>query len=305
MAILSVSAAGMSFGQARSGSVSRDGGRAYTRILLVETSGQSVGPKAVIAGLSVAIGQHYKADRDGEDGAEDLASFAQSIAVAETSDDGCQWIATIEYGRYNAEINPLNPLDSRPKISWQWEQGQRVATRDKDGEDVVNSAGDYFVPAVEVDEARPIFQIVHNESTLFPTLIDAYQNSINDAPWFGMAARKWKVTIGPATQVFNPEVTGNYYWEVTYQFYLSREEEGWIFKVADQGMRELYGADLTKIRHVTDDHGEKVTEPAPLNADGTKKATGEALEFIHFNILPETDFSGLGFDLFLASLTGG
>jgi hypothetical protein len=299
MAILSVYEVGIANenGQARASSLSREGGRTYTRHFIVETDGQGVGPKAAREAIPVAIGQTYASGSE-----SDTASFAQSIAVTELA-DGHQWLGTVEYGRYNSEIQALNPLDARPKISWTWEQAQRVARKDKDGEPVVNSAGDYFVPGIEADDSRPIFQIVQNESTLFPERIEQYNHSLNESPWFGMAARKWKVAIGPATQAFNPEVPGNYYWEVTYQFYLSREEDGWLVPVADEGMRELY--EPGKKRRILDSHGEKIDEPWPLNEDGTKKAAGEELEYIKFNIYKETDFSGLGFDAFLATLTGG
>jgi hypothetical protein len=312
MAILSVTPIGASGGQPRSGSVAREGGRSYTRHFRVLTDGQDVGPRTVMLAIPVSIGQSYHANGEGENGEMDLASFAASATANEEGDDGRSWVVTVEYSAYNAEIQAVNPLDSRPKISWTWSPFQKIARRDKDGNPILNSAFDYFVPGQEVDDSRPVLQITRNEANLIPSLIDAYQNTVNTAPWYGMAARKWLVKIGPASQQFNPEAPGShYFWEVTYEFHLSREEKGWAFEIANTGVRELYtsGVDtsgiIKKKRHILDSSGEKVTEGQALNADGTKKAVGEELEYLTFNIYRETDFSGLGFDAFLAALAGG
>lgn len=309
MAILSVTPIGISGGQPRAGTVSRDGGRTYTRHFRVITDGQGDGPKAIWQALPLSMGQSYHADGEGENGEADPASFVSNVSVAEEGEDGCSWIATVEYAPYNAEIQPVTPLDAQPKINWTWEVYQRVVRKDKDGNPVLNTAYDFFVPAVEVDERRPILQISRNESTFYPAFVDQYNGAINLSPWFGMAARKWKVIIGPANRTFNADI--GYYWEVSYEFHLSRETDGWVEEVANMGKREIYtsGVDqsgiIKKKRHILDSTGEKITEAVALNADGSKKPVGQALEYLKFNVRTEVDFAVFGFDAFLVSLTGG
>lgn len=290
---ITVSEIGQSLGQPRAGRLERGVGRSYTRHFLAITDDPSIGPKAVRDAVPVALGQHYHAGSD-----EDFGSFVQSISVTEdgSADDGCQWIATVEYSPYNTEIQPLNPLDMEPQVSFTWGEGQTPAAKDINDDPVLNSAEDPFDPPIMKDDAPGSFKITVNMVSFSPAIIDQYQNTINDAEWYGLPARSWKLRIHEASRTKHPDI--GHYWTVTFEFQSKRDT--WTKKVLDQGMRQINSAG--KKVNITDAEGNQISEPWPLDADGLAKPKGELADTIEFDVYREVDFSALGFDAFLATL---
>jgi hypothetical protein len=281
-------------GQSRSLSIEANGKRAYTAHWRAETGNSQVGAKAVEGDFPVKLGMTYAHFDESDDN-----SYAQRVTVSEdtAAGDGCQWVITVEYGPANPlEFTPQDPMIERPKISFASNQFQvPVTVTIEDGEEVavVNSAGDAFNnPPVLVDQPRLLMTITRNEPAYDPLLANDLHNAINSTTWFGLPALVWKclnITGEQAT-----DANGDRYWVVTYQFELNRET--WLVLVLDQGMREINAAG--KKVAITDDKGQFVDEPWPLNADGSKKATGQAGEFLEFHVYPEIDFSIFNLDAF-------
>lgn len=285
---------GASNGQPRTSTQGADWKRTYTRHWQAETDSAAIGPKAVREACPVAIGQPY------DDGTEtDPGSFCQSISVTEDTEaaDGLRWLVTAEYGPLNVlEFSVQAPLDQRPTIRFDKEVFQEPATKDIDDEPVVNSAGDPFDPPIMLDRRWPIMQIVRNEPSYSPLLANDYCGTINNAEWFGRPAKEWKCLDITGEEAVDPD--GHRYWVVSYVFQLKRDT--WVERVMDVGYNELDDDD-NRIK-ILDKNGSPVGSPWPLNEDGTKKAAGEAAEFLEFKLLPEVDFSIFNLDTFYNDL---
>jgi hypothetical protein len=283
-------------GSPRTASQGVDWHRTYTRFWLIETSGKEVGAVEVLKAVPVAIGQSYVTATEFDAGA-----FVNEISVSEVGEDGCSWLATVQYGPYNAiETQPQVPTDAQPEMNWSWAQFRKVVKRDKDDKPVLNTAFDPFDPPLEIDDPRPILQIVRNEATFNPDLVYAYRNAINDAPWFGGDPLCWKVTSIIPQRLFNADI--GYYYRMTYEWQF--DPDTWVFKVPNVGMRAL-NLSLTKQSKMLDSDGHPIDEPRPLKPDGTPKGIGQAADNLEFHIYPELSFDVFNFDAFYLFLIGG
>lgn len=277
---------GSESGQSRSLTVEANGRKSYTLHWRAETDDKEIGAKQVEGDFPVKRGMTYSAFGEDDDG-----SYAQRVSITEdtTAGDGCTWMITVEYGPADPlEFTPTDPMIERPKISFASNQFQvPVTVTFEDGEEVavVNSAGDPFDPPVMVDQPRLLMTITRNEAAYNALLANDLHNAINNAPWFGLPALVWKCLNITGEQAQDPN--GDRYWVVTYQFELNRDQ--WLVLVLDQGMREVTSAG--KKIAITDDKGQFADSPWPLNANGSKKATGQAGEFLEFHVYPEVDFS--------------
>lgn len=266
--------------------------RTYTRVFQVITTPET-GSQTVRTGLPVAIGDVYSY------GAEiDSATYCTSIEVACDEKSGKSWTATVGYSAIDPSIRPQNPLDMQPEVAWGWAQFQRAVFEDRNGDPILNSAKDYFDPPISRDDSRPILGLIRNQATFNQDLADSLRDHVNDAPWWGAAAGKVKISNITAHRVFSPEI-GDYYWQATYEFAFNRD--GWATKVLDQGFRQLNGAGTAQVPIFKD--GVPVGSPALLDGSGHALAVSGTPVFLEFDVYPETDFSLLGFDAFYTLLT--
>jgi hypothetical protein len=283
-------------GQARTYSQDETGRRTCTRYFQAETSDPLIGPKAVHDACPVQRGMTYNWD-----GESDSKSYAVNISVNEdtSTEDGRWWIVAIQYSPFNAiDFNPTDPMTARPKISFTSTRFQVPAleTAEEDPIPIVNSADDPFDPPVMIDQTRPLMTIVKNEAYFDPLLARDYHNAVNDAQWFGRPALEWKcldITGDEAT-----DQNGDRYWVVTYQFEMNPDT--WIVKVLDEGMREI-NTSGKKVK-ILDEAGREISDPWPLNENGTKKAVGQPGEFLNYHLYREVDFTVLNLDDFYQDL---
>lgn len=277
-------------GVARSSTQDADWKRTYVQHWRAITDNPLIGPGEVRANAPVAIGQTYNAGTESDSG-----SYCQQIAVSEdtTADDGCQWIISAQYGPFDVMSQaPEVPFTQRPKLSFGFSEFQQVQTVDANGDAILNSAGDPFNPPLMEDVSWPIMTITRNEPGFNLGLVATAKGKINALPWFGRPAKWWRCLNIAGDEAQDPD--GAIYFVVTYQFALNPNE--WTAEVLDQGMREL-NSNGERVA-ILDKYGNKVTEPWPLNEDGTKKAVGEDPEFLVFDVIESIDYSVFDLDTF-------
>lgn len=275
--------------------------KTYVRVFQVVCSDNFTRAGTAISAVGIGIGDHYKILAP--DGItvleEDTTSFCQDISctVASQADDGCQWDVTLKYGPFGgeAQVFPENPLDHPLVLSWGSARFEETAEADRDGNAILNSAGDYFDPPPTRDDSRIILKIVRNESTFSPTLAQTWKNTVNDADWT-VANETF-----PANTVKVIDITGElsynakcgYYWPVTYEFEINPDT--WTRKILDQGMRAR-NPGTGKLVAVLDEKGQSVSSPVLLDGAGSQLTTGNDPVFLEFELCPESDFSLLNFD---------
>ena len=79
---------------------------------------------------------------------------------AENTEEWKGWTVTAEY---SSEFTLAeNPTNDPATITWGSEQFQRVVVVDKEGDAVVNSAGDPFDPPIMADDSRRVVTVTKN-----------------------------------------------------------------------------------------------------------------------------------------------
>lgn len=202
--------------------------------------------------------------------------------VKVTQDDGAprKWTIEAEYSskpiRENQQVE--NPLNRPAQIEIETASYKRAIWQDIDGKGVLNSAGDYFDPPVEVDVAYWTFRVKKNVADV-PTFILDYENAVNNAAFTirGLTIGQYEAKIS-GIRIGELKIEGDYqYFEFSYQ--IERRREKWIpLKVLDQGVRFKSGTDRKQImdnstppRPVTsprllDGAGAVLSDPTPATA---------------------------------------
>lgn len=228
----------------------------------------------------------------------------RSLDADQRDDSPFAWDVTCTYSteplNEDEEDKPENPLDRPARITWDSEVFQKFTNRDKDGNVMVNSAGDP-IEAIEVDDIRWVISITKNFASL-PAWVLTVPNSVNSSAvnisGVSLPARTVKVGhlhIGEL-QVENDIP----FYEVTVE--LSYKPGTWDEEVPDEGFNVSDGSgnvsntDRTRIM-VEDDNGDlsPPTEAVLLNGSGGVLANPTSASAVMLNkrVYQELDFSGL------------
>jgi hypothetical protein len=265
--------------------------RTFGRIFQATTDDPHIGSFAVRAAFSAAtgvqIGSIYSIGVDGVDAwfEEDTGAYCVNIDAQCTSGDGLTWQIVVEYGPW--EEVPENPLDADEEIEWGFAQFERVVDFDRDGDAIVNSAGDPFDPSVTADDSRPVLSITRNEATFSAGLADDYRDTVNDATFFGAAAGTVKCTAITGKRLFDASI--GYYWQIHYEFHFNRD--GWSKTLLDRGYIQIVGG----VRQQILVSGAQPPEPMLLNGAGGLMAVGGTPTGLTFDIYPEADYTVFAF----------
>ncbi len=222
----------------------------------------------------------------------DVTSFLQDIEVAaEGTDDSRSYKITVNYGPYDANTFPENPLEHPIQVTWDNASYTKIVDEDINGDPVFNSAGDYFDPPVERDHARPVMRITRNEQTFDPAIAAAYGDRVNADTFAGQDPGRWKCKP-PTAQIQYHQACG-WYAIVNYEFELQTdpEQDGWKKRILDQGMYQLSGGARKPIQI----KGQPADKPIPLDGSGVPISPAGTPVYLDFDIYPSVDFSGLGF----------
>ena len=184
---------------------------------------------------------------------------------------------------YSSKVELSETPTSDPiRISWGTEQFQRPLVFDKNGDAVVNSAGDPFDPPPMIDDSRRTVTIRVNVASV-PSYISSYQDTVNSDQF---VIDGFTVNIGQAKiqsiTVSEPQVRNETtYREITITMHI--QKDGWKIEPLDAGFREIDGAGRKNIVNSID--GEEPTSPVPLNGSGVVLAapTPSTAVFLEFD----------------------
>lgn len=228
----------------------------------------------------------------------------KQVAQATSTEDGRKlWIVTCNYATLKKEQKKklTHPLDRPYEIDWVGETFQTIAEKDIFGKGIMNSAGQYFDPPIQVDDVRPVLTITRNEATFDGSLAEQYQNSINNAPFFGGAAYTVKCKSIKAKRVIEEFAASEgsevevEFWTVTYEFHYNRDT--WWLPPLDQGRYELdSGGD--KLVSIKDSDGAAVNDPVPLDGAGHQVPPNDlpgGAVFFRYRYYTEMNFNNFNF----------
>jgi len=215
------------------------------------------------------------------------------------------WTATVSYSsapydKDDEEDEDFDsPLDKPARIRWTTTQFTKPIFRDLNEEAIVNSAGDYFDPPIEVDASRFSLVVEKNLASV-PSWVLTYSNAINNASFdvlgLTIPARTAKLSeLAISEEQKEQEVE---FYTVTFRLELANaEEEDWVVRVLDQGLHEYEPttSGYTKTPILID--GEPAKQPVLLNGNGVAIVNPEPTDavYLEYNVYREKDFSVLPF----------
>lgn len=210
------------------------------------------------------------------------------------------WEVNVQYS--NEQDRAEEPEDDPIEIEWDSDQFQRPALVDKDGNAIVNSAGDAIDPPPMMDDSRRVVTIRRN-ATSVPSWILDYQDAVNDSTFMidgitvaAGCAKVQRVSVGP----WQSRNDINFR-QVTIVIHLRRD--GWRLESPDTGFR--YKSGSNRIAIAFDETGALVSpfkpnaltpsSPVQLNSDGTVNTnpTSANINVILTEAYTERDFSPL------------
>lgn len=189
----------------------------------------------------------------------------------------------------NKEEEDTPVLDRRAKFSWSTTKYQKAIEKDRDGNAILNSAGDYFDPPPLKDVSRWTVTVTKNMSAL-PDGILTWENKLNSDAFTidGVSvevngAKISQINVGDIQKEGDTEFR-----VLTYS--LEFDKDNWEGKYLDQGFYFLDSGTKKRIQingkdcvspQMLDGSGGKITNPTPATA-----------VFMSYDIYEEMAFNG-------------
>lgn len=206
----------------------------------------------------------------------------ESVSAEEVGDDGYQWEVDV---KYSAEAID-NPLLEPIKISMNQQQVQTPTEFDKDGEPILNAAGDPFQEIVFIEDAEDTIQISKNYAAIPYAAGKTAKKKLNSETFLTVFAPGEVRYKGMSATPQEHESLGTYY-TVTIEFAIA---ENWTRKILNQGFRELDDDDeLVNVKI----KGEPASQPVLLDAAGKQLASGGTPVDLDFDLYESVNFTTL------------
>ena len=216
----------------------------------------------------------------------------------------------IEYNNTSDQNEPEDPdpLQRQLRIRWRAQTYQKFVWKDRNGDAIVNSVGEFFENVPSVDDTRWVIQVESNQSVV-PSWVLSYDGKINDSGVtidnVSFAAETLKMQNLNISELLYQNETA--YRRVTFD--LHYRSEGWKLEILDAGYFEVDPQDQIVFPiqvPLTDALGNRLpasetasrrrpTSPWPLNGSGealTDPSPGQQV-FLEFDVYPTADFSAL------------
>ena len=284
------------------------GVRRVTRVWQIATSDPYDEP--VVIEASGSIVKRY--DAYVTTNATDLNLLVRNIRIQQDTESRLHWTITAEYSdeRKTSKDKEANPLLRETDISRSASSYQKIAEKavnDNSGDSnygnegpILNSAGDLFVPPPQVDDTRYTLTFAKNFGTYDDQTGYDFTNSVNDATYFGAAARTLKIASIDVPPQITEKVDGvgdvEYYRVTTTMEY---RPETWDLSIIDRGYNEFKTVNTSSdgTKTILDEHDQPYSEPQPLNGSGTvlNHDSTSQVTYRQFRYYREKNFNSLGY----------
>ena len=278
-----------------SGSIDYQGNHNYTRVYRLHGNLDTDGEPAIIAAMAaqgISTFQPHPYDLN----AKVTKVSVAIVARFEKGDDkGIIWEATVEYGPIPTNVRPGGPLAQPP--TWRLEAIPVLlpAFVDKNGDPILNTAGDPFDPPLERPKTNRRLTVTRNEVAPNFAAIQEVENKTNDAPWLLWdTGQVVALPIEIPERLYDQEAQQRYY-PMRYSFDI--DLDGWKKEVVNSGFNGLDSSG-NSVR-LFDKAGQELTEPAFLDDAGHQLAhpiTAANIVILEFELLDSTYFGIFNLD---------
>jgi len=255
------------------------GVRSYVRAGKYRTTSQS--------DTEYDVGSHANVPLIGSPHPSDPFAYCIQLTVA-NEHPWAGWLVTAQYTSENV-LDP-NPLFEPATFDWDFEQFERVADVDRNGDGITNSAGDIFTdPPLMRDDSRPICTVTKNLAAV-PTAILTYQDAVNSSAFVldGLTIAAGLAKMNRVSVSRKQIRNGFTFRVVTFDIHLQRD--GWDLKPLDYGFRAKSGSDRTAI---TNTDGTEPRVPVLLNGSGAviSNPTSASAVYLSYDVYYALDFN--------------
>ncbi len=194
------------------------------------------------------------------------------------------------------ETDDINAVDRPTIVTWDSEYGEEVLHRDfsTPRKAIVTPIGHAFDPPMTKRVIFPVAIIERFEATFAPATIVAYEDHVNSADFFGVAAGRVLMAKITAKQVVED---GSKLWQVTYRLRFAIHEDGFTSMPLNQDTHYKESAGSSTLKPFLEGG---VPYIGNLNADGTKAASGTrtfgGADGLGFKPYPSANFAALGLE---------
>lgn len=228
------------------------------------------------------------------------ACKVMEVSCDMADDVGLAWIVTLQF--YVPPNGRKINANGIPDNFWQASGGTTSvpAFRDRDGDLIVNSAGDPLEGLSREREERGWVLTKFYENDSWMDDRDTYSGSLNSDTWDGEEPGKWKVSLKSADERQSQKVAeddedgeAKKYVETKWEFRF--DPDGWQLKPWDVGLMEKCDSSGnastsgTNRKTILGKDGKPVKQPVALE-NGIAKAVGQPPDAITVNVYPVTTF---------------
>ena len=218
----------------------------------------------------------------------------RQVRVRQDSGAPRKWTIEAEYSSAPTKDgdNETNPLLRPAEITWRSTQSREAIVKDVNGKAILNSAGDYFDPPVEVDRSRWTISVSKNVANVPSYLLD-YPDAVNNGSVTvsGIPCEQYTLKVSDIN-ISGPKNEGEVlYYQFSYQ--LDHKREKWLpLAVLDQGMRKK----TTKtVNNETKQHLEHIMDlsktPRPVSSPVLLDGAGGVLQNPNLNNAKYREFT--------------
>lgn len=294
------------------GSIDADFHREYMSTWEVLTDNKLDGPRtarrAIIPGGNAipAYGEQYLWGNDSDPWAFCSRLHASTRDVKKTAK---LWTVKVthstrpKFRQSSSEIE--NPLDEPILLYGSFVQFRRPATTDKDGQAIVNTVGEPFVPALERDDSRDSLIMEINTATVSLLQRALFRDAVNSTPIWGLPARTvklmqwtWRIAY---FAVAEPYIQHRLEFHINTDEYPTAETGiGWDFNVLNSGFRHkvnCVAAIEKRQREIMDGRDQPRHQPTPLGSGGEilDLTCGDTEYYRNWRVYNERDFHSISF----------
>jgi hypothetical protein len=247
---------------------------------------------------------------------EEYEIYCVDLAIDEGANtaEGQEWVITGRWEPADPALLgpgaiPEDPTEAPVSVEYLSYDEAFALNADKDGNLIVNSAGDWFAEPVEAEATYDLIRITRYERMFNPSNAYYWRHRVNSEPWMFRGVEYPRRTarmmrIEPGKELWH-QVVGRYF-AVVYDVGIrplvwdggaGDQGQGWDLRVANIGYRQKIGG---TVRVILEDNGQPVSDPRPLDP-----STGAALAYPlsaatamprrTFRVRLERDFNELGF----------
>lgn len=262
-----------------------DGSREYERVFTLYSNDPLES--------AVAVRTYTGLPLPGEPYPDDAAAYVTNRSARRPDNSRLIWEVTVSYAFQVEE--PEDPLNMAAVIRWSSGLYERAVYKDRNGDAICNSAGDFFDPPSMAE--FPVFTVnVQKNLTAVPTAILSYIGAVNSAEFtvdgVSIPANKARIV---GLEVGEKKVEQDVQFR-TVTFSMEVRDEEWKHERLDEGLR-IKDAGVLKDILVEDEDGnkERASSPLPLDGAGARLSdpTPTTVKFREFDIYPQLDFNSL------------